>query len=86
MQSYACDNCGQTDDHPKLHYGAETYHHDCVPARVMADVRTSDPDAVARVEKIAAQAKKIGDAGSFKSTRHDSKGDALREFIQKEHS
>ena len=33
-----CDNCGQTDDHPKLHYGAETYHHDCIPARVMDDI------------------------------------------------
>jgi hypothetical protein len=33
-----CDNCGQYDDHPKLHYGPETYHHDCVPARVMRDI------------------------------------------------
>ncbi len=33
-----CDNCGQYDDHPKFHYGPETYHHDCIPARVMRDV------------------------------------------------
>lgn len=35
-----CDNCGQTDDHPKLHYGLETYHHDCIPARVMDDIES----------------------------------------------
>lgn len=34
----ACDQCGQTDDHPKLHYGAETFHHDCTPARIRAEV------------------------------------------------
>jgi hypothetical protein len=34
-----CDGCGQTDTDPKLHYGAaETYHHDCVPARVLDDL------------------------------------------------
>lgn len=33
-----CDNCGQTDDHPKHHYGAETYHHDCTPFRVWEDM------------------------------------------------
>lgn len=26
-----CDFCGNTDDHPKLHYGNDTYHHDCLP-------------------------------------------------------
>lgn len=35
-----CDFCGQTDDHPKLHYGVETYHHDCIPARVMDDIES----------------------------------------------
>lgn len=33
-----CDDCGQTDDHPKHHYGAETYHHDCTPHRVIEDM------------------------------------------------
>lgn len=36
----ACDQCGQVDDHPKLHYGPETYHHDCVPHRVLRDLTT----------------------------------------------
>lgn len=41
---YTCDNCGQADDHPKLHYGgpggavAEVYHHDCLPHRVIEDM------------------------------------------------
>lgn len=33
-----CDNCGQVDDHPKMHYPPRTYHHDCIPAYVMDDV------------------------------------------------
>lgn len=33
-----CDGCGQVDDHPKHHYGAETYHHDCTPFRVLEDM------------------------------------------------
>jgi hypothetical protein len=33
-----CDGCGQTDDHPKMHYGAQTYHHDCIPAFVLDDL------------------------------------------------
>lgn len=32
-----CDGCGQVDDDPKWHYGAETYHHECAPARVVED-------------------------------------------------
>lgn len=27
-----CDQCGQTDDHPKAHIGTETRHHDCLSA------------------------------------------------------
>lgn len=33
-----CDQCGQADDHPKLHYGVSTWHHDCVPAKVRAEL------------------------------------------------
>lgn len=35
-----CDHCGQTDDHPKLHYGVDTYHFDCLPQRVLRDLTT----------------------------------------------
>jgi hypothetical protein len=35
---YRCDGCGQTDDHPKMHYVVQTYHHDCIPAFVMDDL------------------------------------------------
>jgi hypothetical protein len=26
----ACEFCGQTDDHPKVHIGTVTKHHDCL--------------------------------------------------------
>jgi hypothetical protein len=35
-----CDGCGQVDSDPRLHYGLETYHHDCIPYRVLQDVTT----------------------------------------------
>lgn len=38
--SALCDNCGQVDDHPKLHYGAATFHHDCLPFYVVRDLTT----------------------------------------------
>lgn len=37
----ACEQCLQVDDHPKLHYGAETYHHDCMPGKVVRDFTTA---------------------------------------------
>lgn len=37
LTSARCDQCGQTDTHPKWHYGVETYHHDCAPVRVLED-------------------------------------------------
>jgi len=33
-----CDECLQDDDHPKLHYGTRTMHHDCAPQSVRRDV------------------------------------------------
>lgn len=33
-----CDGCGAVDADPKLHYGDETYHHDCAPFRVLNDL------------------------------------------------
>lgn len=44
-----CDDCGQADDHPKLHYGIETYHHDCLPPRVRHDVLGDGNHAVHKV-------------------------------------
>jgi hypothetical protein len=35
-----CDGCGQADDHPNVHYGIETYHHDCLPHRIYRDLTT----------------------------------------------
>jgi hypothetical protein len=33
-----CDTCGQSDDHPKHHYGRQTFHHDCTPASVIDEM------------------------------------------------
>lgn len=34
-----CDHCGQHDDHPKVHHsGGQTWHHDCLPAAVKAEI------------------------------------------------
>ncbi|HEY3718357.1 MAG TPA: hypothetical protein VGL39_27860 [Jatrophihabitantaceae bacterium] len=33
-----CEQCGQFDDHPKVHYGGRTWHHDCTPAPVKAEI------------------------------------------------
>lgn len=38
--SYSCSTCqppDKADDHPKLHYGPDHYHYDCLPGRVKAD-------------------------------------------------
>jgi hypothetical protein len=36
---YRCDGCGQTDDHPKFHYAAQVFHHDCIPAYIMDELQ-----------------------------------------------
>lgn len=34
-----CDQCGQSDDHPKVHtFDGKTYHHDCLPFDLRAEV------------------------------------------------
>jgi hypothetical protein len=38
-----CDDCKQIDDHPKIHYGEDTYHHDCLPPRARRDASESHP-------------------------------------------
>jgi hypothetical protein len=43
-----CDECKQTDDHPKVHYGVETYHHDCLPSRARREVIDADPNGIAQ--------------------------------------
>lgn len=38
-----CDQCGQVDDHPKVHLGAQTYHYDCLPFIAKQGVQASSP-------------------------------------------
>lgn len=40
-----CDQCGQRDDHPKVHLGATTYHHDCLPYTEKRLIQESSPEA-----------------------------------------
>jgi hypothetical protein len=43
-----CDQCGQSDDHPKVHsFEGGTWHHDCLSADRKADLIASAPHAAA---------------------------------------
>lgn len=57
----ACDHCGQVDDHPKLHTPGETYHHDCLPARLELMPGIVDHPTLPQIIA-AAKAGKRGDA------------------------
>jgi hypothetical protein len=47
----ACEQCGQVDDHPKVHIGAgRTVHHDCLSVAERAMVIGSSDTAAAVVE------------------------------------
>lgn len=35
----ACHRADEMDDHPKVHYGPDKYHFDCLPPRVADDIR-----------------------------------------------
>lgn len=41
-----CDQCGQTDDHPKVHVAnGGVFHHDCLSADLKEQVIASSPKA-----------------------------------------
>ena len=45
-----CDQCGQTDDHPKVHgFGGSTHHHDCLSADQKAELAASSDKAAATI-------------------------------------
>lgn len=74
-----CQGCGNADDHPKLHYanptGVDSYHFDCIPAKVERDV-TSHKDSH---PQHAAVARTIATA---KGGKH---GQQLRDHIVADH-
>lgn len=45
-----CAQCGQTDDHPKIHLGEVTRHHDCLPFADRQIVADSSPVALTIIE------------------------------------
>jgi hypothetical protein len=89
---YTCDNCGQADDHPKLHYGSETYHHDCLPHRVLEDLSsysTYERDADGAPLLVAREPiprselpRQIGEALAIREVAlQGTRGDKLRKLI-----
>lgn len=56
-----CDQCGQTDDHPKVHsFGGGTHHHDCLSYSAKAELIASAPQSAMIIE--AAEAGTHGDS------------------------
>jgi len=72
-----CDQCGQVDDHPKVHLGrlnsdlVETFHHDCLRADDEQALRDSGQD-----EGSGPKVSAVIDA-----CKKGTKGDKLRELI-----
>lgn len=51
MNVSRCDQCGQTDDHPKVHYlDGGTHHHDCLSFDQKAELAASSDKAAAIIE------------------------------------
>ncbi|HEY2086466.1 MAG TPA: hypothetical protein VGH54_10645 [Mycobacterium sp.] len=55
---YRCEGCGQNDDHPKLHYGRQQFHHDCTPAFIL-DVLNAQNLAIVEVAKSGVRGDKL---------------------------
>jgi len=60
-----CDHCGQHDDHPKLHYGEKTYHHDCTPAPVKEEILSGVHSESAEITAAIFQAAEDGVHGDM---------------------
>lgn len=46
-----CDQCGQVDDHPKVHAEPQgTFHHDCLSVDLRAQIVSTSDTAAAVVE------------------------------------
>jgi len=46
-----CDQCGQSDDHPKVHgFGGSTHHHDCLSFDQKAELIASSDKVGAIIE------------------------------------
>lgn len=70
-----CDQCGKVDDHPKVHYGEQTWHHDCTPAPVKAEILGGAHGVSAEMT-----------AAVFEACEDGLRGDELRAHIVELHS
>jgi hypothetical protein len=68
-----CDQCGQTDDHPKVHIGEVTKHHDCLSFLEREMVIGANQATDGAAEKIIVACEK------------GKRGDDLLAFIEKTH-
>ncbi|MGV8972191.1 MAG: hypothetical protein ACOH10_07700 [Rhodoglobus sp.] len=50
-----CDQCGKSDDHPKVHsFSGETHHHDCLSVAKKAEMAAGSPQVAAIIEQAEA--------------------------------
>lgn len=69
-----CEECLQVDDHPKVHYGPRTMHHDCTPPSIRRDIE----------QGVHSVSQKHTMAG-FDGTDKGLKGGELRAHIRRVH-
>lgn len=68
-----CDQCGQVDDHPKVHIGEVTKHHDCLSfseKEMVLGSNQATPGAAAKI---------------IEACEGGTRGDKLVAFIEKTH-
>lgn len=60
-----CDHCGIVDNHPKLHYTTQTFHHDCTPVpmigQILAGAHSQHALLVAKIFRAAREEDVHGD-------------------------
>ena len=64
-----CDHCGGYDDHPKVHIGSVTKHHDCLSVAEKAQVTEQAP-AAAEIIQACEDGKRGADLLDFIKTLH----------------
>ena len=70
LNELTCDQCGQTDDHPKVHsFGGGTQHHDCLSVAEKAELIASAPQTEQIIEA-AASGTHGDDLRTFIATLH----------------
>lgn len=64
-----CDQCGQSDDHPKIHIGPVTKHHDCL-SFAEKEMVVASSDKVAQIIEACEGGKRGADLLAHIQTLH----------------